>query len=107
MALPMKRKTRVSKTTRHRRTPTRLPAIGCEDAKVEAPPTVRPRLMAFKDACRYGGFGKWKGYALIRDGKLIAYKMGKKTMVEVASIDAFHASLPKLGPSSETSNHVA
>lgn len=87
---------RTSKTTRHRRA---LPANECEDEVVAPAAVVRPRLMTFKEACRYGGFGRWKGYALIREGKLTAYRMGKKTMIEVASIDAYHASLPKLGPS--------
>jgi Helix-turn-helix domain len=58
----------------------------------------RPRLLLFKEACRYGGFGKSKAYALIREGKIAAFKMDKRTMIDVASIDAFHASLPPANP---------
>jgi excisionase family DNA binding protein len=83
----MKRK-RTPKTARPRAPPT-----SCE----VPPEPVRPRLMAFKEACLYGGFGRWKAYSLIREGKLTAYRMGKKTMIEVASIDRYHASLPKIG----------
>lgn len=78
-----------------------MPAIGCEDTKA-----LRPRLLPFKEACLYGGFGRWKAYALIREGKLTAYRMGKKTMLDVGSIDRYHESLPKIGETPTTGGLV-
>ena len=42
------------------------------------------------------GVGNTKGYALIAEGKLVARKVGAKTMVETASLRAYVASLPTL-----------
>jgi excisionase family DNA binding protein len=37
-------------------------------------------------------------YRLIQRGLVVAYKMGGRTMVDVDSIDAYHASLPRIEP---------
>jgi hypothetical protein len=51
-----------------------------------------------KAALEKGGFKRTKAYELINKGKIIAYKMGHQAMVDADSIDAFHASLPRIEP---------
>jgi hypothetical protein len=58
----------------------------------------RRRLASFKAACAYGGFKKDKAYALINSGVIDAYKMGHQTMVDLDTIDRYHASLPRIVP---------
>jgi excisionase family DNA binding protein len=60
--------------------------------------TSSPRLLILKEACRYGGFQKTKAYQLIHEGRIDAYRMGRKLMIDRKSIDAYHKSLPKVGP---------
>ncbi|WP_316182260.1 hypothetical protein [Bradyrhizobium sp. SZCCHNRI1009] len=54
------------------------------------------RLVHFKDGCRYGKFGKTKAYELIAREQIRAYKMGGKTLIDLDSIDEYHASLPRV-----------
>lgn len=54
------------------------------------------RLVEFKDGCRYGKFGKTKAYELIAQQRIKAYKLGGKTMIDLDSVDLFHASLPRV-----------
>jgi len=54
------------------------------------------RLVQFKDGCRYGKFGKPKAYELIAQERIRAYKMGGKTLIDLDSIDEYHASLPRV-----------
>ena len=56
----------------------------------------RRRLAEFKDGCRYGKFGKTKAYELIAHDRIRAYKMGGKTMIDLDSVDEYHASLPRV-----------
>ena len=56
----------------------------------------RRRLAEFKDGCRYGKFGKTKAYELIARDRIRAYKMGGKTMIDLDSVDEYHASLPRV-----------
>jgi len=56
----------------------------------------RRRLVEFKDGCRYGKFGKTKAYELIARERIRAYKMGGKTMIDLDSVDEYHASLPRV-----------
>jgi excisionase family DNA binding protein len=56
----------------------------------------RRRLVEFKDGCRYGKFGRTKAYELIAHERIRAYKMGGKTMIDLDSVDEYHASLPRL-----------
>ena len=56
----------------------------------------RRRLVEFKDGCRYGKFGKTKAYELIAQQRIRAYKMGGKTMIDLDSVDEYHASLPRV-----------
>lgn len=53
------------------------------------------RLVEFKDGCRYGKFGKTKAYELIAQKRIKAYKMGHKTLIDLDSVDEYHASLPR------------
>ena len=55
-----------------------------------------PRLIEFMDGCRYGKFGKTKAYELIAEERIRAYKMGGKTMIDLDSVDEYHASLPRV-----------
>jgi excisionase family DNA binding protein len=56
----------------------------------------RRRLVEFKEGCRYGKFGKTKAYELIAQGWIRGYKMGGKTMIDLDSVDDYHASLPRV-----------
>jgi hypothetical protein len=51
----------------------------------------RRRLVEFKEGFRYGKFGRTKAYELIAHEKIRAYKMGGKTMIDVDSVDEYHA----------------
>jgi excisionase family DNA binding protein len=41
-------------------------------------------------------FGKTKAYELIAQERIRAYKMGGKTLIDLDSIDEYHASLPRV-----------
>ena len=58
---------------------------------------IKPRrLVEFKEGCRYGKFGKTKAYELIAQERIRAYKMGGKTLIDLDSIDEYHAVLPRV-----------
>ena len=44
----------------------------------------------------YGKFGVTKAYELIEAGLIDAYKDGRKTLLDLDSIDRYHRSLPRL-----------
>jgi excisionase family DNA binding protein len=44
------------------------------------------------------GIGRDKLYCLIREGKLPARKLGRKTLILASDLEAFLEALPKLGP---------
>jgi len=67
-----------------------------QDLMVENDTNRRRRLAEFKEGCRYGKFGKTKAYELIARESIRAYKMGGKTMIDLDSVDEYHASLPKV-----------
>jgi hypothetical protein len=56
------------------------------------------RLATVREACLYGRFGHTKCYDYINRGKITAYKRGRRTMIDLDSIDAFHASLERIDP---------
>ena len=56
------------------------------------------RLATVREACTYGRFGNTKCYDYINAGKIVAYKRGCRTMIDLDSIDAFHASLERIAP---------
>jgi hypothetical protein len=60
----------------------------------------RRNLIPLKKALVKGGFGRTKAYELIDDGKIIAYKMDGRTMVDADSIEAYRMTLPRIEPGS-------
>ena len=86
-------------------TPTRPAGLGLTTAEmidalariiVNNDDSKQRRLVEFKHGCRYGKFGKTKAYELIAQQRIRAYKMGGKTMIDLDSVDEFHASLPRV-----------
>ena len=55
-------------------------------------------LIPLKKALAKGGFGKTKAYELIDQEKIIAYRMGGRTMVDADSIDEYHLTLSRILP---------
>ena len=51
----------------------------------------------FDDACVEGGFGRTKGYQFIADGRLDAYRLGRRTFITRESLDALKAKLREEG----------
>ena len=64
--------------------------------RVEETPPGQRRLAEFKVACAYAKVGVTKAYQLLAAGKIVAYKDGRKTLVDLDSIDRYHRSLPRL-----------
>jgi hypothetical protein len=62
-------------------------------------------LIPLKRALVKGGFGKTKLYELIAKGKIVAYRMEGKTMIDADSIEKYHSSLPRIEPSSVKQTH--
>jgi hypothetical protein len=62
--------------------------------------TVEPllRLGTPREACLYGHFGHTKLYDYINAGQVDAYKRGRRTMIDLNSIDRLHAAMPKIAP---------
>lgn len=50
-------------------------------------PTVTPLAVSVADACRLIGIKRTLTFALLRDGVLIRVKVGRRTLVTMASID--------------------
>lgn len=64
-------------------------------------PDVKRNLIPMKKALEKLGCGRTKAYELINAGKIIAYKENeRRTLVDLESIEAYHASLPRLEPAS-------
>jgi hypothetical protein len=60
-------------------------------------PGSEPVLVGVGRTCDMLGIGRTKAFELIRDGLLIARKIGSRTLVETESIRRFAASLPRVG----------
>ena len=58
-----------------------------------------PLLVPPDTAFQALGIGRTKGWELIRDGRLLARKIGSRTVVEAESIRRFAAALPRAGRS--------
>jgi excisionase family DNA binding protein len=56
------------------------------------------RLVTVKEACAYTRLGKTRLYQGMRAGTIVAYKEGKKTLID---LDAFDASLVPWKPSDD------
>jgi excisionase family DNA binding protein len=50
--------------------------------------TMEPIALTVSDTTKATGFGKTTTYKLIKEGKLTAVKIGRRTLVTVASIKA-------------------
>jgi hypothetical protein len=59
----------------------------------------RRNLIPLKQACAKGHFGPTTAYNLINAGKIEAFKMAGRTMIDADSIERYHANLPKIEPS--------
>lgn len=70
--------------------------LGPQLRRIEDKPAGEPRLAEFKSACVYGRFGITKAYELIAADKIVAYKDGRKTLIDLDSVDRYHRSLPRL-----------
>ncbi len=55
-----------------------------------------PLLVPAQRAFAAIGCGNTKGYELIADGKLVARKLGSRTMIEAESLRAYAAGLPRV-----------
>jgi hypothetical protein len=59
-------------------------------------PAGTPRLATFKEALRYGRWGKDKLYELIAAEKVAAYKDGHTTLVDLNTVDEYQRTLPRV-----------
>ena len=56
------------------------------------------RLASIKEACAYGKFSRSKLYDYINAGWIAGYKRGGRTLIDLDSIDAMNAGLPRIAP---------
>lgn len=61
----------------------------------EKPAGVR-RLVEVKEACRYSHISRTRIYQLIKAKKIVGYKDGHRTMIDLNTVDAYHNSLPEV-----------
>lgn len=59
-----------------------------------ATPEIQREGLSVSEACRVAGIGRTKIYEAISNGRLTARKLGKRTLVLRADLQAFLASLP-------------
>jgi excisionase family DNA binding protein len=57
-------------------------------------PESNPIAVSVASATKATGIGRTTIFALIRDGSLPAVKLGSRTLIRAADLDAFIASLP-------------
>jgi hypothetical protein len=62
----------------------------------DQPSAFGPVFVAPDEAFRSLAIGRTKGWELIRDGHLVARKIGARTVVDAESIRRYAASLPRL-----------
>jgi excisionase family DNA binding protein len=58
---------------------------------------VKKMLHSVSDACALLGIGRTTLYELIKNGDLEATKVGRRTLLTTASLEAFIESRPKMG----------
>lgn len=56
-----------------------------------------PLRMPVRDACRVSGLAKTQLYNRLNSGEIVAYKLGRATLVDTASLLQFLADMPKFG----------
>jgi hypothetical protein len=67
--------------------------MAAEDADVQHEPT--PAMHPIANACRIGGIGRTKLFELIRDGRVDARKLGRRTLITDTSLREFLDGLPR------------
>lgn len=55
---------------------------------------IQPEGLSVTEVCRVAGIGRTKIYEAIADGRLVARKFGKRTLVLRADLNAFLSNLP-------------
>jgi len=78
-----------------RRKRARAPKVNTELEKLrfDKPAGVR-RLVEVKVACRYGRMSPATLYRLMKQKRILGYKDGRYTKIDLNSMDAYHNSLP-------------
>ena len=57
---------------------------------------MKPISITVDDATAYCGIGKTKLYELVKEGRFTARKIGRRTLLLTAELDAYIESLPTL-----------
>ena len=57
-----------------------------------------PEIISVGETIHRFGIGRTKLYELIRDGEIVAMKLGRRTLICTATVRAFIECLPRLGP---------
>lgn len=60
--------------------------------------TTARRLASPKEACAYAKICRTKLYQLVGDGRIRAFKLDRKTMVDLNSVDELLSTLPRVEP---------
>jgi excisionase family DNA binding protein len=53
--------------------------------------------ISIAEAVRLFGIGRTKLYGLIQSGEVEAFKLGRRTLIKVQSMQALFAALPRIG----------
>jgi hypothetical protein len=56
--------------------------------------TLQPFYVSVSDALRVGGFKRGKLYELLGDGHITARKLGRRTLIDVRSLQIYLETLP-------------
>jgi len=62
------------------------------------------RAHSIDEACALTGLGRYGIYAAIRDGYLVARKLGRRTLITDDDLRQFLAGLPRAGDHKQASN---
>ena len=58
-------------------------------------PAIQPEALSVGEACAFACIGRTTLYRLIGEGKIVARKLGKKTLILREDLAAFLADLPR------------
>ena len=56
--------------------------------------TIPPAFLGVRDATAYSGLTRTRLFSLLKEGRLLARKAGRQTLLDRASIDSYLTSLP-------------
>jgi hypothetical protein len=68
------------------------------EAAVMMEPAIEPAAYDLREFCRVHSIGKTYAYQQIREGRLVARKAGKKTLIMREAAIAWRANLPTIRP---------